>query len=70
MKVVDGGVIDLKLVKSDPNKLYPLIYFALKVSWFSTSGVLMLIWYGQNVLKEWEDWMDARPGELVVSDLG
>lgn len=25
------GVLDLSLVKTDPNKLYPLIYFALKV---------------------------------------
>lgn len=26
------GIIDLSLVKTDPNKLYPLIYYALKVS--------------------------------------
>lgn len=26
-----GSVIDLNLLKDDPNKLYPLIYFALKV---------------------------------------
>lgn len=25
-----GGVIDLGLIKSDPDKLYPLIYYALK----------------------------------------
>jgi pre-mRNA-splicing factor 18 len=25
-----GGVIDLTLIKSDPDKLYPLIYYALK----------------------------------------
>lgn len=31
-KGMDVGVIDLKLVKSDPNKLYPLIYYALKAS--------------------------------------
>ena len=31
MKVGDVGVIDLDLVKKDPNKLYPLIYYALKV---------------------------------------
>ncbi|KIY43933.1 Prp18-domain-containing protein [Fistulina hepatica ATCC 64428] len=26
----DGGVLDLNLVKTDPDKLYPLIYYALK----------------------------------------
>lgn len=25
-----GGVLDLSLIKSDPDKLYPLIYYALK----------------------------------------
>ena len=25
-----GGVLDLGLVKSDPDKLYPIIYYALK----------------------------------------
>ena len=28
----DVGVINLGLVKTDPNKLYPLIYYAIKVS--------------------------------------
>jgi len=28
----EGSVLDLNLIKEDPNKLYPLIYFALKVS--------------------------------------
>lgn len=32
-KYVETGVIDLSLVKEDPNKLYPLIYYALKVGW-------------------------------------
>ena len=32
-KMVSTGPIDLSLVKTDPNKLYPLIYYALKVSW-------------------------------------
>ena len=32
LKVGDVGVIDLALVKTDPNKLYPLIYYAFKVS--------------------------------------
>lgn len=27
-----GAVLDLKLIRDDPNKLYPLIYYALKVS--------------------------------------
>jgi pre-mRNA-splicing factor 18 len=31
MKGMEVALIDLKLVKSDPNKLYPLIYYALKV---------------------------------------
>jgi pre-mRNA-splicing factor 18 len=34
------GVIDLKLVKTDPNKLYPLIYYALKVSTIARSMVV------------------------------
>lgn len=38
-------VLDLELVKTDPDKLYPIIYYALK-----------------RTLKEWEDWMDERPG--------
>ena len=38
-------VLDLGLIKSDPDKLYPLIYHALK-----------------KALKEWEQWMDDRPG--------
>jgi len=25
-----SGVLDLRLIKSDPDKLYPLIYYALK----------------------------------------
>ena len=37
--------MDLELVKTDPDKLYPIIYYALK-----------------RTLKEWEDWMDERPG--------
>lgn len=40
-------VLNLELVKTDPDKLYPIIYYALK-----------------RTLKEWEDWMDERPGEL------
>lgn len=39
-------VLDLELVKTDPDKLYPIIYYALK-----------------RTLKEWEDWMDERPGK-------
>ena len=40
-----SGPIDLKLIKTDPEKLYPLIYFALK-----------------KALKEWEEFMNERPG--------
>ncbi|KAK7454547.1 hypothetical protein VKT23_011300 [Stygiomarasmius scandens] len=29
-ELYDGGVLDLELVKTDPDKLYPLIYYALK----------------------------------------
>lgn len=39
-------VLDLELVKTDPDKLYPIIYYALK-----------------RTLKEWEEWMDERPGK-------
>lgn len=42
-----SGPIDLKLLKSDPDKLYPLIYFAMK-----------------KALKEWEEFMNERPGML------
>jgi len=28
----EGAVLDLKLLKDEPNKVYPLIYYALKVS--------------------------------------
>lgn len=38
-------ILDLGLVKTDPDKLYPIIYYALK-----------------RTLKEWEEWMDDRPG--------
>lgn len=43
----DAGVeiLDLNLVKTDPDRLYPIIYYALK-----------------RTLKEWEEWMDERPG--------
>jgi pre-mRNA-splicing factor 18 len=40
-------LIDLSLVKTNPDKLYPLIYYALK-----------------RTLKEWEEYMDERPGML------
>ena len=40
-----SDVLDLELVKTDPDKLYPIIYYALK-----------------RALKEWEQWMDDRPG--------
>lgn len=44
-KDAGGEILDLNLVKTDPNKLYPIIYYALK-----------------RTLKEWEQWMDDRPG--------
>ena len=42
-------VLDLELVKTDPDKLYPIIYYALK-----------------RTLKEWEEWMDNRPGKYSI----
>ena len=41
-------ILDLKLIKTDPDKLYPIIYYALK-----------------RALKEWEQWMDERPGKSL-----
>lgn len=41
-------ILDLGLVKTDPDKLYPIIYYAMK-----------------RALKEWEQWMDERPGEIL-----
>lgn len=38
-------ILDLDLLKTDPQKVYPIIYYALK-----------------RRLKEWEEWMDQRPG--------
>ena len=47
----DNGVevLDLDLVKTDSDKLYPIIYYALK-----------------RTLKEWEEYMDDRPGMSVI----
>lgn len=46
----DNGVetLDLNLVKTEPDKLYPIIYYALK-----------------RTLKEWEEFMDDRPGAYL-----
>jgi len=38
-------ILDLDLLKTDTQKVYPIIYYALK-----------------RKLKEWEEWMDQRPG--------
>ena len=38
-------ILDLDLLKTDPQKVYPIIYYSLK-----------------RRLKEWEEWMDQRPG--------
>ena len=38
-------ILDLDLLKTDPQKVYPIIYYTLK-----------------RRLKEWEEWMDQRPG--------
>jgi len=38
-------ILDLELLKTDPQKVYPIIYYSLK-----------------RKLKEWEEWMDQRPG--------
>lgn len=44
----NAEVLDLELIRTDPDKLYPIIYYALK-----------------RTLKEWEEWMDERPGILI-----
>jgi pre-mRNA-splicing factor 18 len=66
-KVADQ-VLDLKLIKDDPPKLYPIIYYALKVGLVVLArrekGAGRLIY--QGVLKEWEEWMEARPGESCL----
>lgn len=43
-------ILDLDLLKTDPQKAYPIIYYALK-----------------RRLKEWEAWMDERPGAFSYS---
>lgn len=48
-KYTEGGPLDLDLIKSDFNKLHPLIY-----------------WYFKSLLKEWEEYLEARPGELQI----
>ena len=45
-------ILDLDLLKTDPQKVYPIIYYALK-----------------RRLKEWEEWMDQRPGTLPTLTL-
>lgn len=42
-------ILDLGLLKTDPQKVYPIIYYALK-----------------RRLKEWEEWMDQRPGTFLT----
>ena len=42
-------ILDLDLLKTDPQKAYPIIYYALK-----------------RRLKEWEEWMDQRPGTFLA----
>ena len=42
-------ILDLDLLKTDPQKVYPIIYYALK-----------------RRLKEWEEWMDQRPGTFLT----
>jgi pre-mRNA-splicing factor 18 len=42
-------ILDLDLLKTDPQKVYPIIYYALK-----------------RRLKEWEEWMDQRPGTFPI----
>ena len=43
-------ILDLDLLKTDPQKVYPIIYYALK-----------------RRLKEWEEWMDQRPGMILTN---
>ena len=42
-------ILDLDPLKTDPQKAYPIIYYALK-----------------RRLKEWEEWMDQRPGTFLA----
>lgn len=39
MGMGEGGILDLNLIKTDPDKLYPLIYYALKVSYLREGSV-------------------------------
>ena len=60
----DIGVLDLSLIRTNPNKLYPLLYYGLKVGRVVRSAPPRL--KRQNVLREWEEWMDTRPGESFL----
>ena len=71
-KGAETGPLDLSLIRTDPNKLYPLIYYFWKVSWVFHVDVAprgLQADAPQNLLKEWEEWMDARPGKPVVTGL-
>ena len=50
MGMGEGGVLDLGLIKTDPDKLYPLIYYALKVrtTWRHRRS------WGSRALERWE----------------
>jgi pre-mRNA-splicing factor 18 len=55
-------ILDLSLVKTDPRKVYPLIYYALKVSLSVVIRQAMLTRFQQRVLREWGEFLDERPG--------
>lgn len=44
--------VNLELLKTDPDKLYPILYHALK-----------------KTLADWAEWMDERPGKVIVNAL-
>lgn len=59
-------VLDLDLVKTNPKKVYPLIYYALKVCtrlWIDVAPADPPFRL-QKVLKEWEQAMDERPDSV------
>lgn len=71
----DGStIVDVKLAKTNPHKLYPQIYFALKVRCCPLHSIstmdLALLTAIQKVLKEWEQFMAERPDSVKSSTQG
>jgi pre-mRNA-splicing factor 18 len=59
-------IVDLSLLKTNPSKLYPQIYFGIKASTDKLffSPMYINIAFEQRVLKEWEQSMAERPGKF------